>query len=356
VIIDMTKRTIALILAVMVMLSLAGCGKKPKTEATTAMPTTAAAATENTAAAEEMTVQTESQAESELSIIRNDMFMMGNMAAVAYLGYYEGGELEEYLETVADREECAFLFEIDDDHYVELEGDELYCVIPCDEQAEVTVYKWVVDESNNFEGEPGDVMYHSEKGEPVLIKGNISDIVPNIMVEVADKDERIIEYTPFLSGIDGTLVKPMYGETILDITPYENLGYDFSFDPEILLLTEYWETEAYSSYNEIYSGSFAFREDGRAEFMYGYEGEIYSVFYEGKFYESEDPDHPEDTYILELELIENNSKYLAEEKTVSAFRFSNSPWDIYVNMEYIEGDALFGIEDQTLYILTPTLG
>lgn len=354
--IDMKRKITALFLAVTLIISLTGCVKKPKNEVTTAATETTVATVST--AATESTAPTESKAESEISMIRSDMLIMGNIAAVAYLGYFEGGynELDTYFETVADPEVCSFLFEIDKDHYVELEGNELYCIIPYDGQSEVAVYEWIIDESNDFEGEPGDVMYYSETGEPVLVKGNISEVMPNIMVEVNDPDGSIIEYVPCLSGMDGTLVKPLYGETILDITPYENLGYDFSFDPATLLLTEYWEVEAYSAYDETYSGSFAFHDDGSVEFMYGLQGEIYNVFYEGVFYESTDESHPEDTYIIELELIENNSPYLVEETTVTALRFMNDPSSIYVNMEYVEGDALFGIEGQTFYFLTPTVG
>ena len=350
--INMSRKIIASLLALMILLT--GCGKKTGNDVTTEATEVLITPTDAT----EPTETTVSKADAELDSIRSDMNIMGNIAAVAYLGYYEGNYngLHAYLETVADPEVCSFLFEIDKERYVELEGNELYCIIPFDGQSDVTVYEWIVDESNDFEGEPGDVMYYSEEGKPLLVKGNVSEIMPNIMVEIIDPDESVIEYTPCLSGMDGTLVVPLYGETILDITPYENLGYDFSFDPDTLLLTEYWEIEAYSSSEDIYNGSFAFREDGSVEFLYGLQGEIYNVFYEGVFYESEDPAHPEDTYIIELALIENNSRYLVEEELVSAFKFISDPSSIYIDMEYIEGDPLFGIEDQTYYYLIPTVG
>ncbi len=59
---------------------------------------------------------------------------------------------------------------------------------------------------------------------PVFIRGNISDIMPNIQVVITTDDGKTQEYYPSLSLENGTLSK---GQQIYDFTPYELIGGHF---------------------------------------------------------------------------------------------------------------------------------
>ena len=91
------------------------------------------------------------------------------------------------------------------ERWVETEGGEVYCIIPKDKNATVTVNELVFDETSETFYRVDKVLYSSEKGEPILIRGNISDIFSNIQVVVTDPDKSVT-YSPSLSLENGELL------------------------------------------------------------------------------------------------------------------------------------------------------
>ena len=68
-------------------------------------------------------------------------------------------------------------------------------------------------------------LYKSTDGEAVIVMGNESEIISNILVQITDSEGNVMEYSPFLSGYEGKLVLPESAPTVLDFSNYEKLGY-----------------------------------------------------------------------------------------------------------------------------------
>ena len=299
-------------------------------------------------------------------MLRQAMIETTDMAAVAYLGYYEGDYegLNDYLDEYKLAEDHPFLKEFDADHFIEHEGGELYCIVPADENAFVNVYEWIISEENDFMGEVGNLIYEGN-AEPFFIKCNMSDIMPNVFIEVVDSAGNTLEYIPQMSLMSGTLLVPYEAPTILDFTPYETFsemfgfGYEFSIDQ--LTAVGNWITQVDTLNNETVEGNFYFGEEGKMEFCHAVgENLPYEVYYEGIYYEIEGDDYgyPENTYILELKLVSDESQYqIARPDIATTVTFVSHPGDEDIYMLYQSGDYIFDNTDDIIqYILQPTFG
>ncbi len=155
-----------------------------------------------------------------LSMIRSQMNDEGCGLAVAQLGYYEGESdgVLSYLNDSGILKEFPFLTEYNPAQMVRAGGGELYLVIPPVGKT-VSVFNWVIDETNGFEGHVGGSCYYTGEDMPFLMTCNESDILPNAVILI---DNTEIAYTPSSSLQDGTLAMPgVYeaGQGVLDITP-----------------------------------------------------------------------------------------------------------------------------------------
>lgn len=298
-------------------------------------------------------------------MLRQAMIETTDMAAVAFLGYYEGDYegLDDYLDEYKFAEDHPFIKEIDADHFIEHEGDELYCIVPADEEAFVNVYEWIISEDNDFMGEVGNVIYEGD-AEPFFIKCNMSDIMPNTFVEVVDSAGNTLEYIPQMSLMSGTLLKPYEVPTILDFTPYESFteyfGFGYGFSLDNLTAVGNWITKVYTLNDDFVEGNWYFGEDGTVEFCHSVsEGKPYEIYYEGQYYEAEGNDEfPENTYIMDMKLEEDNSELqLARPEIVTAVTFIEYPDDVNVFMYYQGGDYIFdNAVNHNEYVLEPTMG
>jgi len=298
-------------------------------------------------------------------MLRQAMIETTDMAAVAFLGYYEGDYegLDDYLDEYKFAEDHPFIKEIDADHFVESEGGELYCIVPADEESFVNVYEWIISEENDFMGEVGNIIYEGG-ADPFILRCNMSDIMPNTFVEVVDSAGNTLEYIPQMSLMSGTLLKPYEVPTILDFTPYEafteyfGFGYGFSLDN--LTAVGNWVTKVYTVNDEFVEGNWYFGEDGTVEFCHAVsEGKPYEIYYEGQYYEAEgNDDFPENTYIMDMKLAEDDSELqLARPEIVTAVTFIEYPDDVNVYMLYQGGDYIFdNAANHNEYVLEPTMG
>lgn len=190
--------------ALLLALTLAGCGS-PKPAETTAAPT------------EAPTIQTVTQAPDELEQLRQEMEPA--IAGVVFLGYGENGlESQEIRDNILEKGyDVRFPFLRDLDRIVQTDGYELYCIIPADPAASVDVYQW--DAETGTTGEP---LYQSSDGEPFLLLCNVSDIMPNTVVTILDSSGNLLElYSPGLSLRDGCVYLPGEDQpVVLDFTTY----------------------------------------------------------------------------------------------------------------------------------------
>lgn len=145
----------------------------------------------------------------------------GDLCAAAFLGY--GTDIASFLEET-DPSDYPFLWEIPKENYVAQPdgGNEIYCIIPTDMSSSLAVNEWIMDESNGFYGEPGQVLYRSEEGEPILLCVNPSDVVPGTQVTIVDSSGEVLEWNPSISLYDGTMNIPWYSPGVSDFTDYSS--------------------------------------------------------------------------------------------------------------------------------------
>ena len=301
-------------------------------------------------------------------MLRQAMIDTTDMAAVAYLGwfedyydYYDFSQIEEYIADTLIAEDYPFIANIDEEHFVPHIGGQLFCIVPADENATITIYDHIFDEVT-YESVIGEVLYYSEDGKPIIVMGNESEIIPNIFVEIIDSEGDMLEYIPCLSGMDGSLEVPYEVPTVWDFTPYEKLGYvtegDYSFDPAILYYAEDWSAYVETINDDEVAVGFWFDEYGNMEMCYEvYGGTGYEVYYEGYWYPAEDDSYPESTLIFELSLVEDNSDIgIARPEIYTFMSFEYDEYADCVYMTYEDGDWLLDVEQNLFYELYTAMG
>ena len=236
----MKKRSSAILLTAVLLLSSAGCtsdvtsseNDAPTAEATTTgtsateAVTTTSAATETVAAAE-TTEQTEETADStwrpEIAQ-RSEMSDNGYMCGVAYIGFTDDETDAETCRDIFSGSVYAQEFGLADipvENVIDTGiGYELYLIIPEDPDASVTVHEWLLTEENDFAGSKGELYYQSESGAPILVKCNFSDIMPSTVISISDSDGRTLEWSPSMSLKDGSVSRYGAEDMVCDFTHY----------------------------------------------------------------------------------------------------------------------------------------
>ena len=264
---------IAIILCLSLLASCGGGGEDPTTTVPSAESTTETT-TQPTTESESKKALTEFQ-----KFIRDEDYLCG----VAYLGYYSEdiGVIIEDLQYKGIYDEHKFLSEIKRKDFYSLEGSEFYAVVPA-EGVKVKVNEY----SFNEEGIGYTVreLVNITDGTPVFIRGNISDIMANIQLIITDETGYEMEYLPSMSLENGLLSK---GQQIYDFSPYQLIGGHFeninSEDAPAFVGT-WWGvyTEADGNYLSL---NLSLKENGEAEYSYGYgNSEIFEQF-SGSWYE-----------------------------------------------------------------------
>ena len=182
----------------------------------------------------------------------------GDICATAFLGYVNTTDLNAYIAQLEDAKTYPFLTEIPQEQIIlhPNGGVELYCIIPTDPKASLSVNDWVYGE--DFVGKAGDVLYRSESGEPILIQGNLSDAMPDIDVEIVDSAGEVLSYQPSLSLYDGSLNTPWYSPGVYDFTTYSNAD-----------LLGSWVAMNLPEYDADFILRLVFDQGGRVQFSYG---------------------------------------------------------------------------------------
>lgn len=254
------KRTLSLTLVLVLLLGLTACGA----EQTAEQP-------EQTPAAVTQPTQPESEPDPEpedasLTQLRDRLTEGDYLCAIAYLGKVEDpANLSALLQSSDYAAEYPFLTSIPQDRTVAYEGTEAYCLVPRDPSAEVTVQEFISNAANQYQGELGKTLYHSDQGSPVILIGNVSDVIPNLQVTLTGSDGETLVYNPSLSMCDGTVDLPVSPKV-----------YDFScYQPQETSSTSTgflgaWQAEG---------GKLTFSEDGTMSFAPAAAGEMAGTFY-----------------------------------------------------------------------------
>ena len=166
-------------------------------------------------------------------IQRQFIFDEGGVCGVCYAGFAAGaGDRAGLLKLLEERgftEDYPFLSEIPEENVVITAGGaDIYLIIPKSPDAEVTVSRWIIDESNGYKGAEGEVLYRGTHGQPVLLCCNVSDIMPDTVVKVRLSAWEAVIFNPRLSMKNGRLLTttvPELGDEyaggkFCDLTPY----------------------------------------------------------------------------------------------------------------------------------------
>ncbi len=160
--------------------------------------------------------------DSSLEELRETLLQNEAVLGVAYLGYTDGtfDDITVYLEQLGLHEKYPFVKAFESGDFVSLESNELYLVVPASEDACIGVYGAKLNE-NSYMLEKDGLITEMKDGKPFILACNISEIVPNVVLET---DQLL--YSPSLSGMDGSVVT---AEGIYDFSLYEEINGYFGF-------------------------------------------------------------------------------------------------------------------------------
>ena len=197
------KKCILLLLVFVLIVAITGCSKKPVSN--------------NGNDVETPGLTLSREGEQALSELQEKMQDEGKLMGVAYLGYVDYDAKLDLTE-IKSREYVKELELVENIYtYAENEGYRVYCIVPADNQVTITVCKCEFDEE--YMPYAGEELIKANG--PVLIRGNVSDTIPDIYV-TAQKGDLVVEYTPIQSGMDGRLEN---GEgKVYDFTPYDKMA------------------------------------------------------------------------------------------------------------------------------------
>ena len=153
----------------------------------------------------------------------------GSLCGILYLGYdmsIGADDVYTAFDNVLTGSEYLdsfpFLSEVPETNYVDAGGQELYCILPRDD-TEISVYDWIMDESNDYEGEARNLLYLSDVGAPILLRCSTMEGVPNCQISVTNPYviEQKIVFEPCISGMDGHIYIPE-DLNLVDFTLYQD--------------------------------------------------------------------------------------------------------------------------------------
>ena len=263
----------------------AACGSETEVEKTAEEPSAEVQQTETPELTEE-DYENMTPEEQSLAMLRTAMGDEGALCAAASVGPAdEYAKSEGYPLIRYCAETYPFMAAIPEENWVIAEGEEMYCIVPCADAVSLTVSEFVLDE-DTYTGVPGKTLYESDSGEPVILIGNVSDIVPSFIVTVKAENGNSVEYSPCLSLKDGALNIPE-GAAVYDFTlyNYEGPGSMAPFMPE-KLPGDWASFEVYDAEGCQYTMGLTFGEDGSFEMWYSEPmGDILER-YQGQYYEA----------------------------------------------------------------------
>lgn len=209
--------------------------------------------------------------DSTLDALQKEIADSGALFGVAYLGYAELPNWMDvcvYVEANGFADAFPFLLGVMEDHAVLHEGGEVYAVVPAGKDISLTVSDFFMDD-DAYIPERGEDLLTVTDGKPLLLRGNVSEVVPNLLI-TAEKGSKSVEYNPCISGMDGSLV---VDEGVYDFTPYELVmggypGYDPVPDPAFTLNT--WYAQHYDGNGNLLAMTLMLNPNGTVEYSYGW--------------------------------------------------------------------------------------
>lgn len=230
----MKTRNWLVLLLILCHLLLAGCSEPaPQPEAptadTSAGPAETAAATDPTQPEEPTQPALD---DASLVSLRQAMIETPQLFAVAYFGYHETVDSDQPVDPYEIMVEYApglcsdlpFLLDIPADSVIGSSGD-LFCIVPLDESAAVTVTRGVWDEKAE-QYRYGESVYSGESGGPILLFCNNAGWEPDVQLCISGPSGEVVWYP---QADDNLCAMPLRNDN------WDNLFMDFSSYRETLL-------------------------------------------------------------------------------------------------------------------------
>lgn len=270
----------------------------------------------------------------------------GMIAGVAFLGYIDGPMGDGYRGFLAEEgylEEYPFIAEIPTDRYIETNGNELYCIVPADPGASVAVNEWIVTDGDPDNGQPGEVLYRSESGEPLLLLCNDEVLWSNLQINLVDETGYAVSFHPFVSPQNYHLSLGEAAGDIVDFTIYadDKMG-TYYFEqltegsPELLGTWAAWDAYDINGEPMVCSLSFYQDESGanRMEYFYGPPASDIHERFEGSYYMPDiaSDNITQDMVMFDMELVGG----LAIEEGIEPYHFGG----VYLILYYPELDVI----------------
>ncbi len=209
----------------------------------------------------------------ELRGLREQIRQSGAAAGVIYLGRANGTEAASLIWGDSDPG-FSFLRKVENTEYVETEGSFVFAVIPAEEKASVAVDAWSKDASNDYYGAAGRVLYRSDSGKPVIVKGIADAGLPNLVVSVVNDSGSQVTWNPELD-YTGMVKTPADG-SILDLTKYEATAPSMD---EIKGAWTAWDWP--DDQGTLWESSVEIMDGGAIRYAYGKSRQMYETYYAG---------------------------------------------------------------------------
>ena len=198
------KRTLILLLTLMLML-LTACGVQANTAP---VPDGAESPVPQEPLADEQEQESDSAA---LSALRLEASELNCPCAMACLSLEtDEASLSAVIDALRDR--YPFLSSA---YCADAGGEEAYVIVPTDPAAQTSLYCCALNDSGEIVLD--DTAFgNAADGSIVLLRCNVSDILPNTLVRIADSNGAVFEFSPFLSLDDGHI----HLDGVYDFTAY----------------------------------------------------------------------------------------------------------------------------------------
>lgn len=227
-----------LLIMVLLMTSCSIAGITGQTEATKTTEATASVTTEQAEESDPMdeTNAVETAAEQKEDVWnpyvaqRQILLDENSMCGVIFLGDIdpEATDLADdraYYQSVIEESGYAdgfdFLLEIPDEKFAaSYIGQELFVIIPYDENATVLVNQLTYDEENDYAGTADHIIASFDNGAPFLLKCNQSEIYADTEIIITDSNGSTLSWRPFISKENGRVVTEAGDKKVCDFTVY----------------------------------------------------------------------------------------------------------------------------------------
>lgn len=269
----------------------------------------------------------------ELTLLKDEISADGKLIGVAYLGWLEG-DMETACKDLAGLDYTKdFPFIKDISKTAENDGYRMYLIVPADESVAISVSECAFDE--NYLPCAGEKLV--ESNEAILVRGNVSDTIPNLYI-IAEKGNEKVYYTPVQSGMDGRLENNE--NLVYDFTPYDLLPEFTAFDqvPDMVFCGD-WTCLTNDGNGEDRTLHLTLESDGGVKYTYGIGNSEVIEQFEGSWSIEND--------ILKFELVGVS----LEDKTDARDCTASFEWDITaqgLTLKHIDGDEIiYGTKGKT---------